>query len=143
MPKSSGHAGNPEREAEVRKLHAEGKLTMKEIAEKVGVSEGTISYYIYKKAKKGKKKNVHGNSHGKNSHSTKNSNHADLPPEVEIQQAHASGRIEELLRGYAASSGVPFATFAIGVAESLRTTANRELLRMPNSLSALRRNAAV
>jgi hypothetical protein len=152
LPKSHLHR-NPERENDVLKLHKAGK-TVKEIAEALKVTVGTAGYYLYKNHiykdpnhmkshKNHHNKNGKGtNENGKHISSTKNSNHATVPPGVEIQQAHAAGRLEEILRGYATSSGVPFGLFAIGVAESLHASARRELLRMSHPMSALRGKAA-
>lgn len=141
MPRSQGGA-NPEREKEVLRLNGEGK-TDKEIGVKLGITKGTVGYYLYKndiyKNKKNRKNGGNNKTNGiTHVASKKDSDDATtLPPEIEIQQAYATGRIEELLRGYAQSSGIPFALFAFGVAANLHATARGEWLRMQNRMLPL------
>lgn len=143
MPKL-GTTKNPEINKDIKKLRAEGK-TLKEVAEKLNVSESIVNYHLYGKGTK-KKHALNGNSKKavSNTNSKKNTNHAPVvPPGIETQQAYATGRVEEILRGYAASSGVSFATFTLGVADSLHACARRELLRMQDRMQTLRGKATV
>jgi DNA-binding CsgD family transcriptional regulator len=133
-------ATSSSKESEILKMRAEGRKP-REIAESLGLKIGAVNYYFYKtkSAKTNKKEGVNGEQH---SNGSKEGFDHSAEAHLEVQQAYAAGRIEEILRGHAAGCGVPFAPFALGVAESLRATARRELLRMPNSMQALRGKAA-
>jgi hypothetical protein len=56
---------------------------------------------------------------------------------IKVHQAYATGRVEEFLRGYAESLGVPAAPFTDGVSRLLFATTSRVVLRPINNLSGV------
>ena len=120
MSKASG-TRNVERENEILKLQSDGK-SYAEIAEKLGITAGTVGYYVAKsRDKNGGKNHANGitNHNGK-----KNSSHAAEDHDLQVKQAFLTGTIVGELRGYAASHQISFSSLALGVAEGLRAFAS-------------------
>src|SRR2546430_1498892 len=103
---------NAAREKKVLALREKG-LSIKDISSKLGIKNGTTSYYL---SKQKKKEGTDGNSIS-SKESSRN--------EIEVHQAYAAGRVEEFLRGYAESLGVPAPAFTYGVAGLLFCSSGR------------------